>query len=173
MWNEDTETGRNPLQPSLPLQQHFCFPAAGFSPHTSFVLVSEKLGRWRHFPLSPSSRPGLAVRRRSPALQPDRGWLAEPAEAEVQGGARLLRRCPLCGRAGEVRLSEGLTYYVLIIPDNNLHVISVGRDVADKTVMLPSFVKKCQTFSFQLHECENFYITVNRISSVYKQVLSK
>lgn len=68
----------------------------------SFVLVSKKLGQWHHFPLSPSPSPGLAVRRWSSTLQPDRGWLAEPAETEVQGGARLLRGCPLCGRAGEV-----------------------------------------------------------------------
>lgn len=50
----------------------------------------------------PSPSPGLAVWWWSSSLQPDRGWLAEPAEAEVQGGAWLLRRCPLCGRTGKV-----------------------------------------------------------------------
>lgn len=70
---------------------------------TSFVLVSKERRPLTSFPFFFSLlSAGLAIRRWSSSLQSDRGWLAEPAEAEVQGGARLLHCCALCSRAGEV-----------------------------------------------------------------------
>lgn len=73
-------------------------PNVGCSWSHASVLVSEIPAD----DIIPSSFPGLAVRRRSSSLQPDRGRLAEPAEAEVQGGAGLLHRRALRGGAGQV-----------------------------------------------------------------------
>lgn len=54
---------------------------------------------------NPSSR--LAVWWWSTTPQPDRGGLAEPFEKQISGGARLLRGCALCGRAGKGSRSGG------------------------------------------------------------------
>lgn len=106
----------------------FFFPCCRLSPHTSFVLVSKKLGQWHHFPLAPSLlfRIGHLMME---LLPPTRSWMIGWTCWSWSSGRSLaaaLLSIVWQGWEGERLLSERLKYSASTILISILHVFFGG-----------------------------------------------